>query len=440
MTVTADGWRQTPAARPQSRAVAAKRLVLPARREIPKIVRWSLIAFSATLPFEAADLGFASSSFSLAKLAGLGFLGAYFFHYNPVSGKRRCPPISAPLWCFLVYLGVYLANGFFLNHVYFGQFVSIFLTLAQLALLFWICSSLFRNESLARGVLIAYALAAVASSLGTLLHVPGFSTVIDTRMGARVTSLEFNPNFLAYSLALAAIILAGFALDMSGRWSGKKIFLMCLILPPLAMIVRTGSRAGLAAFAIGFAICALFSRQSHRKFALVALCIFVGAALAYLMIQNQTALARIQQAYSGNLASRWEILSASLGMALERPLLGWQPVAQWTELGRRVGLIWGVKDAHNLVFHLLLEAGLVGAVPFLIGLYLCARNAWRARSGRLGILPFALILAALSANLTHTYLTRKPQWLVLALGVAAGTAGQRKPGFYVIRRPVNSPQ
>jgi hypothetical protein len=39
----------------------------------------------------------------------------------------------------------------------------------------------------------------------------------------------------------------------------------------------------------------------------------------------------------------------------------------------------------------------------------------------------------LSANLTHTYLARKPQWLILALAVAAATAMQKTKA---VRLPV----
>lgn len=436
-TVSTGGLGYTAGIRTRSRDFAPKRLVLPARDKVPAIVRWSFIAFVATLPFEAADLGFTSSSFSLAKLSGLTFFVCYFFYYNAVSGKRSCPPISTPLWCFLAYTAVYVVHGLFLNQAYIGQFISILVTLVQLMLLFWISCSLLQNETLARGALTTFAFAAVLSALGTLLHVPGFSMVIDSRIGARVTSLDFNPNVLAFSMALAAVILAGLALDIHVRKPWQRWILMGSILPLLAVIVRTGSRAGLASFAIGFLTYLLPRRQSQRRLSLVAMGILVAGALGYLVIQSPTALTRLHQSYSGNLSGRQVIIPASLGMVREQPFLGWQPVAYWEELARRVGQIWGAKDAHNLVFHLLLEVGLVGAVPFLVGLFLCARLAWAARSGSLGLLPLALILAALSANVTHTYLTRKPQWLVLALAVAAGTTAQKRSAVPSLHHAVN---
>jgi hypothetical protein len=92
------------------------------------------------------------------------------------------------------------------------------------------------------------------------------------------------------------------------------------------------------------------------------------------------------------------------------------------------------------MFHLLLEVGLLGAVPFFVGLWLCLTGAWKARAGKYGNLPFALLAMTLSANLTHTYLGRKPQWLILAFAVAAAaTAVQRTAAArYLIRHPLRS--
>ncbi|HZD39098.1 MAG TPA: hypothetical protein VE131_00155, partial [Terriglobales bacterium] len=67
------------------------------------------------------------------------------------------------------------------------------------------------------------------------------------------------------------------------------------------------------------------------------------------------------------------------------------------------------------------------------GLYLCLRYAWKARHGVFGMLPLALLVTVLSANLAHTFLTRKPQWLILAFAAAAGLAVRKKPSLRVVR-------
>jgi O-antigen ligase len=407
--------------------------------EIPPIVRWSFIAFVGAVPLEAADLAIGSSTFSVSRLSGLIFFACYFFFYNPLSGKRPFPSGSPALAWFLAYFFVFAANGIFLDSVYHRQFVSIFLTLAQLILLFWISSSLLRVETLARRALLAFALGAAVCAVGTLVGLPGFKTIITSRVGERITAMDFNPNYLAYTLAVASVILISAARAVTGRLWTKGVLLFS-VLPLLAVMVRTGSRTGLVAFALGFGACLLPNRQSRRSAMTIILPVLVVAVLGYLVAQHPTLFSRFEETYSGNLAGRQFIIPASLDMIVEQPVLGWQPVAYWEELGRRVGQIWGARDAHNLVFHLLLEVGLVGAVPYFVGLWICTRGAWKARTGKFGNLPFALLVMTLSANLSHTYLARKPQWLVLALAVAAAaTAVERNSAArYLIRRPLRS--
>jgi hypothetical protein len=47
-------------------------------------------------------------------------------------------------------------------------------------------------------------------------------------------------------------------------------------------------------------------------------------------------------------------------------------------------------------------------------------------------------MTCLSANLSLTYIARKPQWLILALAVTAAAATSRKkgPSPYIVRRPL----
>jgi hypothetical protein len=49
-------------------------------------------------------------------------------------------------------------------------------------------------------------------------------------------------------------------------------------------------------------------------------------------------------------------------------------------------------------------------------------------------------MMTLSANLTHTYLGRKPQWLILALAVAAAAAiPTTKSARLPVRQPLRAP-
>lgn len=420
-----------------TRVSATERANLWEYKQVPASVRWSFMGFAAAIPFEGASI---AESLSLSKLSGLVFIACYLFFYNPLSGKRRLAGSSAPLVWFLIYFSIFLLNGLFLDWRDMSQFARIALTLAQLLIVFWISTSLFAINILRQRVLLAFGFGAVLSALASLLHVPGFAVVIEGQLGERLTSLDSNPNYVAFTMVIGAVIFLATALDTKTRGIWSKAFYACLALPLLAVAVRTGSRTGIAAFLIGFAICLFFSRQSGYRAAAVLLFTLVTLAMAVLVIRYPTVVTRFEKASEGNLAGRQDIIPAAMAMVAEKPVLGWKPILYWEELGRRTGRVFGSRDAHNLVLHLLLEVGIVGAVPFLIGIALCIRGAWRARNHPIGILPFALLMTSLSSNLSLTYIARKPQWLIFALAVTAATAAMRsrKAHPYLIRRSLRS--
>ena len=71
------------------------------------------------------------------------------------------------------------------------------------------------------------------------------------------------------------------------------------------------------------------------------------------------------------------------------------------------------------MLEVLSSTGLAGTIPFLAGLGLCCVGAWRARRGRHGMLPFALLLVVLAANMSGNWIASKLLWLVLAYGLAS---------------------
>jgi O-antigen ligase len=133
-----------------------------------------------------------------------------------------------------------------------------------------------------------------------------------------------------------------------------------------------------------------------------------------------------QAYYDHNFSGRSNIYPAAIEMFLEKPVFGWGGQTHLYELGLRLGT-WG-KDEHNLLLYLLLEVGLFGAVPFLIGVWLIVRRAWIARTGTFGYLPLAL-LTAVGANVmveNGLDFRAKVFWLVLALAASANPDFKRK--------------
>jgi len=123
----------------------------------------------------------------------------------------------------------------------------------------------------------------------------------------------------------------------------------------------------------------------------------------------------------GDTAGRDEIYARAEMMVLEKPFFGWGPVYNEFELARRLDFPRPLRDFHNLYFHMLTEVGLLGSIPFFIGVLVCVNYAWRARKTTQGILPLALLTSTLTMGLGGTTLTDRILWLVFAYCAASQT-------------------
>jgi O-antigen ligase len=316
---------------------------------------------------------------------------------------------------------IYGLNGLFLPEIFIPRFRSILQTLVQLLFFFWIASRILKEEKMAKSVIFTYFLATVLLAICMISGTSAFSGEVISREIKRSTTLGQDPNVVASMIALAAIVPTDLLFSKRTRHPCYKAFLGVMIPPLLAAMVATGSRTGMAVFMIGLSVYLLPLGWAKSRKSTMILAPLAALALVYMIISDPGASSRWHQAYyEGDTSGRGKIYSAAINMISERPFFGWQPIAHWFELGWRItGQAEEEKDVHNLYLHLLLEVGLVGAVPFLIGLWLCVRAAWKARKGSMGNLSLATLLIILSTNLTIPFLTRKPMWLVLAFALAS---------------------
>jgi O-antigen ligase len=366
------------------------------------------------------------------KLAGFILFLSYCFYYNPFSRKRAFAHPPQAVWWFLAYVAIYAINGFFISEEFVSQFGTHLLTLVQLVLFLWIASDLLQEEKLANGILFSYSIASSFVAFIIILRLTDSSTASSGTDG-RVTAMEQNTNYLAMLMAVAAATLTGLLMSMTVRHRMVKIFFIVLTMLLLSALVDTGSRGGMAAVVIGFLVYLLPYRQSKdSRYAKsrtigVILAILCVIAVVYMVGNSPTSRLRWQKTYyEGDVSTRDQIAQAGIDMFIEQPLYGWQPFAFHHELGARVRAPSGVRDAHNLFLHLVLQVGMVGTIPFLVGLWLCGWAAWRARIGNFGLLPLALLLTILTVNTTGTYIAQKVMWLILALTLAtASTAAKR---------------
>ena len=192
------------------------------------------------------------------------------------------------------------------------------------------------------------------------------------RRHGRVTAFGANPNSIASILALGILALIG--LVFGGERRSIKARLLALAgLGSLAIaLVRTGTRGAIIAIMAGLFVFLLksknvsprlksWAKKSRLKIGLIVL----GLIGFVVIISYQYEPVRARWApflTEGSLGARESIYTEGFGMFLERPWLGWGPATFLFELGTRLGL--PTRDPHNAYLWVLLETGILGAVPF----------------------------------------------------------------------------
>jgi O-antigen ligase len=410
------------------------------QHRIPRAVHWCLLLYVLSISYEYIGLpGLGPMTFT--RVTGLLFFATYCFYYNPLLALWPSPS-RACRW-FLAYLAIYCLNGlFFLPETLVFTFFFKLLTLLQLVIFFWLAVDLCKDEKIMRQVLLTYAIALSVLAVGMVLQLPAFAPAAPAFQESagemeRASVLGYSGNTLSTMWAFAIVALVGFCLHPAYTFFTKLLWGF-FALPMLAAIAKTGSRAGMAGLLIGLLVYAMPHSRARRKLCTLLLALLGIAATAYFIMNTPSATQRWEQAvYEGDLAGREYIVPAALKMFLERPLLGWQPITYERELGRRTGA--SKKDAHNLFLTLILEGGIVGTVPFLMGLWRCAQTAWQARAGRLGLLPLAVLITVLVAALAQPFLVHKWFWLALICAASSLAAGHAaRPRVLLIRRSLGN--
>jgi O-antigen ligase len=410
------------------------RYLLVRARTSPQIVRWTFVLFVFTMPFEAMNLGAISGIASLPRLAGLLFFSTCLFYWK-VCFRRPLPAV----WWFAGYVFVFGLNGVFIPEPFISEFNVRRQTLIQLLVLCWIGSTLLQEEKLTRHIVLAFSIATLLTAIGMLLGLPGFAEAIG---GGRFTVAGLNADGAGSLMALGAHALLGLGVgsEQMRRKRWMRVTCLAMALLPLMAMVYTGTRGGVVAFLAG-SLLYITSNYSSRqkKVAIVGVTIAV-VCVVYLVINYPGIWSRFEKSYdTGDSSGRDRIYRASLEMIAEKPLLGWRPIVLAYELGPRAKVGrqagWGQQDPHNLLFYLLLEGGLLGATPFLIGLGLCVRAAWTARVGSLGLFPLVLLWTTLVSGMFGTPLHTKLLWLIFAISLASGasTVKQHKSKNLIIR-------
>jgi O-antigen ligase len=221
-------------------------------------------------------------------------------------------------------------------------------------------------------------------------------------------------------LAAGLIALIGLAYGRRGRRSQLIVTGLLGALLGFA-VLETGSRGGLAALVGGVLVFALTAHTFRARLRNAAIAALAIALLLFGILRLPVMKNRLQDSMkTGNMAGREQLYPALWTMFLEKPALGWGPVANTYELAQRIGeRERPLRAAHNIVLELLTATGMVGAIPFLVGAWLSARAAWRSRRGPHGVLPLALFCCVVISNMSGDWIAAKLIWVALAYALAS---------------------
>lgn len=380
------------------------------------IVRLLFYVTLFSVPFEIPNRQ--SLPIEIPTLTTALFLGA-----TMLQPRRSYGRIPFAVWPFLAYLCVFIlaASLNFLNDS--SEVLHDFLLIVQCVVFFWAMTNLLEDESVTNAALMVFGAACLLRAVLPMVGIGRTTTLVWTG-GERLTAFGQNENN-------AAMILAGGLIALLGIGYGRVRPLLtprALLLPGCLLIayatVETGSRGGLLALIAGLVTLFLARRENVwrrvRSGAITAAILGIIAAFAYATPVMHNRLR--ETAESGAMAGREDLYPIVGQMFLEKPIIGWGPMNNQYELSIREGSRFynrAKRDTHNVVFEVLTATGLLGTLGFGLGIALCVIAAWRARSGPEGVVPLALVVSVLTANMSGNWIASKLLWFAFAYAIVS---------------------
>lgn len=368
----------------------------------------ALYGFVFSLPFDAPN----RLPIELTTITGAMFLAVCLTQPGLCFGMR-----PKGTWWFFGYQYVYWTAFVIGGAQFLPDAAKASLFYVQGLLIFIACFNLMRDHKIMRNVLIVLSIAALVLALMTIFGI-GKSTDSTTQ---RATVFGQNANRAARVLLAGALCLVGLVF---GR-AKAAIRPAVMIWPAVALIILAmimgASRGGLIAFAAGLWMFSMTGKSIGVRIRNVAVTLVILGGAGFAAYKSPLMQARMQAAASGNLAKREVIFPTAFKMFKDRPLVGWGAANQYV-LAVRLGLppkLHATRDTHNLFLEVLTATGILGAIPFGMGLWICCWSAWKARVGIEGILPAAQMASTMVGNLSGNYISLKLQWVLFAYAMAA---------------------
>jgi hypothetical protein len=291
--------------------------------------------------------------------------------------------------------------------------------LPQALVMFWMAYNLLRFPEVFLPTLRMFVLSCIGYAL---LQLSGYGAY---EISGRVSALQENLNSAATVLALGLVSAVGIAYGRRRGSLSAKLWAWVGFALMGAGVVKTASRGGLLALGAGIGVLTLRQGSTWVRLRNAFLVLLGVVALGAMASTFDVSRSRWTRTFEKGFGPRERIYPAAMKMIREKPIDGWGAGVMVRELGLRTRV--DRRDTHDLYLWVLAEDGILGAIPYFLGLWLSIRAAWRGRLQTYGVVPLALLAVDLVANLTLTWGARKLHWLVLALALASAEPLIRRP-------------
>jgi hypothetical protein len=383
-----------------------------------------LYAFIASIPFEtvgATGQGVEPMSLTISRV--LGLVWAASCAINPSISLRRMHRSVAAM---LLFIGIFSTRSLPVDSELLPTVANSILMLVQMVGMAWlIINTVSSRPKMYERIAWTFA---ISCAVLAVLQIVGLTTT--EIMEGRVTALGEDPNIICGKLSVGVVLMTGLAWSRA-RSSGLPMLVAAVGCPLIIVaILRTGSRGGMLAMAVGLVVLVWPSIMLSGGVLRIIRALTLAAAasaLIYAITTTSVLTNRWDRTLeSGDMAERELLYPQTLEMVATNPVLGWGPAQNSQELAGRMHDNSAARSTENTFIWAFTAVGLLGSLPFLYFVYCAVRSVWRVRRTSLGWTPFAALITMLLAACTVECQHNKVFWLMLGMSVAIGVIAQRK--------------
>ena len=374
----------------------------------------ALYLYVFSLNFESTGIFNTGGNFSLAKASGLIYLGVILLKSKKYLLLTRSVLYYLSPACIL-YILITLTSLFYASALRIELFN---ITLALNIIIFYIIINhgLHNINALNRGVLFFAFGALLISVLGLL----GINFDIDN--DGRLSVLDANANEQAIKSCTAFFIFLSLYLNKS---SNKK--LLRLILPVflpllLAFIIDTGSRSALVSLMLGVMfLIPLYKGKSILFKAVVNLIVIGLVVYAFYLIQSSDMfLRRLDTDLRGDTSlfqfgGRLIIWQSYLPLIQEYGVFGLGKTGFQYEANKIFGAAF---SPHNVLLEVMLYAGIIGLLSYVLILYKVFNAAWRSYRLTKNQLPILILTPLIVMIAANQMLDVKLGWYIMSIVIS----------------------